>query len=174
MTVIKIFAYGFFLTISSSTIGQKNCAYKIDTSKILLNENLDSFLTKLKDNTFQISKDKKDIPLFIKQQLECLAHNFSIANPNEQYNSTDVFTEGLPSRQLLFLGTSEDVFAMTYLLGGFGTSAHIIFIKFKDDQIVDLWAGVSQQDLKSIHQILIYIKQHRDKHWGLNTNFIYF
>ncbi|HMC86592.1 MAG TPA: hypothetical protein VKI61_13790 [Chitinophagaceae bacterium] len=174
MTLLKRIVAIFTLTISLYAFGQKNCDYKIDTAKILLNENLDSFLFKIKQETFSVSHDKKDIPSFIKKQLDCWTRNFSIGNPKETFNATDIYDEKLPDRQLLFLAVNTELFIMTYLRGGFGEQTHMLFIKFHSNRIVDLWTGVSLQDLKSKNEVLDYIKTHRNKDWGLNTNIIYF
>jgi hypothetical protein len=164
----------FFTVTQIICFGQNNCKYKIDTSKILFNENLDPFLIKIKQETFEVSRNKKDIPNFIITALDCWTNNFSIANPKELFNATDVRTDNLPDRQLLFLATNQEIFLMTYLLSGIGEQTHILFIKFHDSQIIDLWTGVCLENLNSKSQILNYIKTHRSKHWGLNTNIIYF
>lgn len=174
MTLVKNFITILSLTFSLHAFGQKNCDYKIDTAKILLNENLDSFLVGIQQGTFSISHNKKDIPSFIKKQLDCLTNNFSIANPNKPFNATDIYDERLPDRQLLFIALNKELFIMTYLRGGFGEQTHIVFIKFQDNKIIDLWTGVCLEDLKSKDQILKYIKTYRNKKWGLNTNMIYF
>lgn len=174
MILIKKFVTILTVALSLHAFGQKNCDYKIDTDKILLNENLDSFLIKIQNDSFTESHDKKDIPSFIKKQLDCWVKNFSIANPNEPFNATDMYVEGLPNRQLLFLAINMEMFVMTYLRGGVGQSTHMLFVKYHDHKIIDLWTGVCAQDLKFKSDILHYIKMHRNKSWGLNTNKIYF
>jgi len=174
MNFTKYFILVFILATSFHSFAQKHCDYKIDTTKILLNENLDSFLIKIRQETFIVSHDKKDIPSFIKKELDCLTHNFSIANPNKAFNATDVYDDKLPDRQLLFIALNKELFIMTYLRGGIGEQTHILFVKFQNDNIIDLWTGVCLQDLKSKNEIINYIKTHRDKDWGLNSNIIYF
>ena len=164
----------FSVTVSLNAIGQKNCDYKIDTLKILRNENLDGFLSALQNDSFEISYDKKDIPSFIKSQLDCLTHNFSIVNPNQEYQATDVVYKKLPNRKLIFLATSKDMIAMTYLIGGFAESTHVLFIQFHDKKIVDLWTGPCIRDLKSTSEILDYIREVRNKTSRLYGNKIYF
>ena len=163
MTLIKRIVTVFSLALSLNAIGQKNCDYKIDTSKILANENLDNFLFKIQRDTFKVSYDKKDIPSFIKRQLNCLTHGFSIANPNQEYQATDVLYRRLPSRQLIFLATSKDMVVMTYLMGGIAESTHVLFIKSRDKKIVDLWTGLCIRDLKSTSEIFEYISEKQNK-----------
>jgi hypothetical protein len=50
---------------------QINYNYIPDTAKILSSENLDSLLIKIKQEGFEVSHDKKDIPDFIKLALDC-------------------------------------------------------------------------------------------------------
>jgi len=174
MKLIKGFLAILTVTLSLNTFGQKDCDYQIDTSKILLNQNLDSFLNKIQRENFSVSRNKNCIPSFIKKQLDCWTHDFSIANCKEPYNATDLYNKKLPNRQLLFLALNNDLFVMTYLRGGIGEQTHIVFIMFQDSTIIDLWTGVCLQELTTKSQVLNYIKNHRDKHWGLNTNMIYF
>jgi hypothetical protein len=63
---------------------------------------------------------------------------------------------------------------MSYLMGGTGEQGHILIVEFHDGQIMDVWTGVSSQNLHSKSQVLHYVKTHRNKQWGLNTNVIYF
>ena len=174
MKLTKGFLAIFVLILSLNSFGQKDCDYQIDTSKILSNQNLDSFLNRIQRETFSVNCNKNGIPSFIKKQLDCWTHNFSIANCKEPYNATDVYDKKLPNRQLLFLALNNDLFIMTYLRGGIGGQTHIVFIRFHDSKIVDLWTGICLQELTTKNQVLNYIKTHRNKHLGLNTNMIYF
>ena len=174
MTSIQYILVIFITTFSSICFGQNECNYQIDTAKILANENLDSFLIKIKQEDFEVSHDKKDIPDFIKKALDCWTGGFSMANPKESYNATDVRDDSIPDRQLLFLAINKEIFLMSYLMGGTGEQGHILIVEFHDVQIMDVWTGVSSQNLHSKIQVLNYINAHRNKQWGLNTNVIYF
>jgi hypothetical protein len=171
---MKSIVFVFSLAVSLHAFAQKNCDYRIDTAKILLNKNLDAFLVKIKNKTFSVSYDKKDIPSFIKKQLDCWTQNFSIANPKEPFNVTDFYDKKLPDRQLLFLALNNELLIMTYIRGGRAKQTHILFVKFQNNKILDLWTGVCDQDLKSKNEILDYIKTHRHKSFGLNFKWIYF
>src|SRR5262249_2002456 len=123
----------------------------------------------------------KNIPHFIKKQLRCMAYGFSIANPGKRYQATDVVVPRiippiqLPERQLVFLAKSRDMLVMTYYKGGYGTSAHIILIKFQHKKILDLWAGNCPfEGMKSVAGIINIINENKDKEWGLNTNLVDF
>jgi hypothetical protein len=174
MTSIQYILVIFITTFSSICFGQNECNYQIDTAKILANENLDSFLIKIKQEDFEVSHDKKDIPDIIKKALDRWTGGFSIANPKESYNATDMRTDRLPDRQLLFLAINQEIFLMSYLHGGIGEHGHILFVKFYDGQILDVWTGVCEKDLDSKSQVLHYVKTRRNKDGGLNTNIICF
>ena len=162
------------MVVSLNSSEQKNCDYQVDNLKIFSNQNLDSFLNDIQKEKFSVSFTKKVIPFFIKKQLDCLTGNFSIANPGEPFNATDVSDGSLPNRQLLFSARSSQLFIMTYLCGGIAEQTHIIFIRFRDNTITDLWTGISLKNLRTKNQVLRYIKTHRNKIGGLNTNMIFF
>lgn len=163
-----------YFTITNSTSAQKNCDYKIDTAKILGNQNLDNLLLEFQNDSFKITNNKKDIPHFIKKELDCLVNGFSIANPGQKYQATDVVLKKLPWRQLVFLAYNDRMLVMTYLKGGIGESRHLLMIKFKSKKIIDLWTGFCLNGMKTKKSIINDIKQNRNKKNGLHTNFIYF
>jgi hypothetical protein len=162
------------LLTADNALSQKKCSFQIDTAKILTNQNLDGFLTELKDDSFKITNNKKDIPKFIKKQLDCYTHGFRIANPDQPYSSSDVIVRNLPRRQLTFFAKSDDLMVMEYNLGGVGLSSHLLLVKYKDGKIIDLWKGICLQHIKSIQDAIGYLELNRNKEWGLNTNIVYF
>ena len=174
MTILKRVFIFFLLTLPFCVTAQKSCDFKIDTSKILLNENLDKFISKLQTEKFTVYNNKNEIPKSVKKSLDCLTKKFSIANPNQEYACCCTSSAKLPRRKLLFLSKSEDILVMTYLTGGFGVSTHLVFIQFDNDKIIDLWAGHGSESLKSNKEIEQFIKELRNKEWGLNTNIVYF
>jgi hypothetical protein len=146
-------------------------------------------------------KEKKivaEIPSFIKSFLDSLTDNFSIANPEEDWQVSCVImgkqiqkkvydkktrdtlievsfdnSKPLPSRQLIYFGLGTDIALMTYYTGGIGKSEHILIIKFDNTKIVDLWCGNILTDVTNKSETLKYLNDNKDKHWGLNTNIIY-
>jgi hypothetical protein len=157
-----------------NSFGQKNCEFKIDTAKILANKNLDGFINKLQSDTFKIANNKKDIPSFIKKQLNCYTGKFSIANPDGFYQEFDlIINKSLPRRKITFLAKSKDMLVLAYLHGGSGVTRHILFIQFKEKKIIDLWCGVSLDDICSKEKLIEYVEKNKNKIWGLNTNCIY-
>ncbi len=166
------FALFFLFAITFSVAGQKHCSCMVDTNRILLNSDLDEFLSGLKHGTFITYSQKKDIPKFIMDQLDCLTGSFSLANPGQEYRCCCTSSTKLPKRKLLYFAVSRDMFVMTYLTGGIGVESHLLLIKFSGQKIEKLWTGLGDGNLKSPGGIFTFIKSRRYKEWGLNTNMI--
>jgi|SRR5579859_3070104 len=166
--------YTLILVLAStlSGIGQKNCNCVVDTERILLNVDLDHFLSSLKNEAFTGSVQKNKIPKFIIDQLDCLTQGFSLANPNQDYQCCCTSPHNLPKRKLLYLAKSKNIFVMTYLTGGIGVETHLLLIEYSGEKIERLWSGFIDLDLKSPDKIASYIRGHRYKEWGLNTNIV--
>lgn len=161
-----------FLTLPMCLTAQRNCDYKIDTSKILSNENLDKFLLKFKIGNFKTFNNKNAIPKNVKKQLDCLARKFSIANPEQEYSCCCTSLARLPNRKLIFLSKSEDVLAMEYLKGGIGVSIHVVFIHFDIKGIVDLWIGRGSGNFETTKDIEGFITAYRKKGLEISKNSI--
>jgi len=153
---------------------QKKCSFQLDTARILKNQDLDKLLSELKIESFKITNNKRDIPRFIKKELNCYVQPFKIANPNHPYNSTDLIIRGLPERQLIFLANSASLFVMQYNQGGIALIHHLLVVKHKEGKILELWKGVCVKDLMTIEDVVKYLELNRNQEWGLNTNVIYF
>ena len=181
-----------------SNISLVNGKFTIDTSAILHNNNLQSFIKDLEKADLSEKKTYTEIPTFIKLFLDSLTNNFSIANPDGDWQSGCVImgkqiykkvydkktgdtlseitfdnSQPLPARQLIYLGVGNDIALMTYYTGGIGKSEHIIIIKFEGNKIVDFWCGNILNDGTNKAEILKYLNNNKDKNWGLNTNIIY-
>ena len=163
----------FFLFATGFTVvGQKHCNYMVDTNRILSNSDLDEFLSGLKHGTFITFSQKKNIPKFIMDQLDCLTGSFSLANPDQEYQCCCTSSTKLPKRKLIYVAVSNDMFVMTYLTGGIGVETHLLLIKFSGQKIEKLWTGFGDDNSKSPGEIFTFIKKHRYKEWGLNTNVV--
>ncbi|MDW5288505.1 hypothetical protein [Formosa sp. PL04] len=76
-----------------------------------------------------------------------LKNDFKIANPNEQYNETDVLIyDSAPRRQLRLLSRKNNIWRISYVQGGFGK--HYVFAecKLKNDSISEF--KITQTNLK--------------------------
>ena len=171
---IIILTFCFFMYGKSKSYNEENI-FKLDTIGILTNKNLDSLILCLENAELKESKNVADIPIFIRETLNKLRfNNFSIANPEEDWQSTDVvFDKNLPDRQLIYLGVGENITLMAYYMGGFGITRRVLIIKHENEKITDFWCGRCTNP-KSKEDIIEFIKNNKDKHWGLNTNMIYF
>lgn len=174
MTFKRLLLFGLLLNFKADILAQKNCNFKIDTASILSNQNLDHLLIEFKTNSLRVTNDIKDIPAHVKKQLDCLANDFSIANPGQPYQVTDVVFKKLPWRQLVFLAKNDNLLVMTYLKGGWGVMRYVLFIKFNETKIIDFWSGYCLKGLETKAGIINYIQTNKGKINGLNSNAIYF
>lgn len=158
---MKPFIFCTFLLYSTMGYCQESHAFRIDTVNLYLDTHLDAFLSDIGQGHFIHKDDKNAIPSFIKSQLELLGDGFSIANPNEKYRCCCTSSPKLAVRKLLFLSMNKRILVMTYLSGGLGEYTHILFIRFRDKQIVDLWNGKSFLHLASMNSILSYVRKNR-------------
>lgn len=87
-----------------------------------------------------IEFDTKDaIPELLILTLKQLRDNdFQIANPNENFNKTDVIIDDLlPSRQLRLLAKKNDFWRISYIQGGIGKHYVYAECKITNDSISD-------------------------------------
>ena len=139
-----------------------------------MNENLDKFILKLQTESFTTFNNKNAIPKEIKDILDCLTKKFSIANPDQEYACCCTSSDKLPQRKLIYLSKSQNTLVMTYFTGGWGVMTHLLLIQFDQDKITDLWSGSCNENIKSNQDIIKYLNDNRNKHWGLNSNMVYF
>jgi hypothetical protein len=165
---------------SIQSYGQKNCGFIIDKERILKNEDLDYFLEKFETEKFEITNLKESIPKHINKQLKCLADGFSIANPNEEFQDSDVVDESkkLADRGLVFLAKSENTLILYYgISSGPGISSKYLFIDFDSKGIKKIWCGFGigiNRNIKTLKDIADRIKLYRNKTLGLQTGIVYF
>lgn len=156
---------------TQTAYGQVPVRFKFDTARVYLNENLDDFLSEIEKSHLSDYNDKNAIPVSLKEQLELITHGFSMANPNEEYRCCCTSAQSLPYRKLLFLSLNKDLLIMTYLTGGIGVSTHILFVRFRDNNIQDIWNAQSFEELKSKRNIIKFIKKNRNNLDRLHPNF---
>jgi len=159
-------------TIKGLTI--KDNSVKIDTFVILTHQNLEPLLAEIEKTDLKTYRQIRDIPVFLVDFLKIITKDsFSIANPNEDWLFGCDVSDDLPTRQLIYFGLADNIALLTYLTGGIGVSEHILIIKFSSEKITDFWCGNVMANLTNKEEILEYIKENRDKKWGLGTNIIY-
>jgi len=64
-----------------------------------------------------------------------------MANPDENYNATDVVDTRLSSQRLIFAGKSDSLFFVYYEQGGIGYSRKLILIRHHSDKYITVWVG---------------------------------
>jgi hypothetical protein len=178
--MIKILSFiAFLFTINAhaqtSSVKATDEGFTIDQMVILKNKNLPSFIKALQSSRLSLSH-KVDIPDFIKPVLNQLSKDeFTIANPNADWNCCDgSWDEKLPNRQLIFQAKSKNLFLIYYLKGGIGVNQNLILINYQNNTILDFWKGTFLSKLKTQNDIIRYLIANKNKHWGLNTNIIYY
>ena len=139
----------------------------IDTSIILENKNLDRLISLIEEQKLQTDTTQENIPEVVISFLKNISvDNFSLADPNENWQVGCTVIGFLPKRQLNYLGQSKNLTLMTYYKGGWGKSGHIIIIEHDNRNVLDYWKG-NGFDLNNKDTIIKYLKQHNDLHGGL-------
>lgn len=159
-----------------TSISQVGGKYIIDTSLILRNSNLTSLIQELESKQLKSENTYSEMPQIIQIFLDSLTGKFDIADPGEKWlvgctrmivetKINDTIAEvildesSLPSRVLVYLGTSENIVLITYYTGGVGKSAHTLIIKYQDDNIIDLWKGNGPYDTQDKTTIIEFLKK---------------
>lgn len=152
----------------------KDGLVKIDTVVILTHKNLNPLLAVIEKTDLKTYRKVSDIPVFLVDFLKSITRDsFSIANPNEDWQVGCDGSDELPTRKLIYFGLADNIALLTYLTGGIGESEQILIIKFSNEKIIDFWFGNVMANLTNKEEILNYIKENKDKKWGLGTNIIY-
>jgi len=177
LIIFFIISFSFYGCKKNGNEPKKNGNYKfvIDQQKILKNENLPKLIDKLKISQLQTINDVNRIPTQVLNFLNGVDNEFSIANPNDKWNATDVIADkNLPHRKLLYFGNGKNIALLTYNLGGIGMSTKILIFEFDKEKVTDFWCGSVLVDLKNKEQTLKYLQENMNKEWGLNTNILSF
>lgn len=153
------------------------CRVAIDSASILNDLNLPPLIELLKKPDVRISRDKAAIPSFILHDLICLRQIFSLANPDEPYESGCLRTGGYPTRQLELIAQSSKVFAMVFISGGMAQSENILILRLDGPHVIDLWSGNihDAMNLKgplTLDQLIAYLEQNVGKPGRLNWDIV--
>lgn len=168
-------------------IRKNNGSYELDSSVILSNQNLPHLILELEKANLESKQTYQEAPEIVISLLDSLTDGFDIANPGEDWQVgcvrmgkmiekkvNDSIVEvtfidaELPSRELIYLGTSNNITLMTYYTGGIGKTAHTLIIKHDDLEVMDLWKGSAPYNINTKRGIIDYLKENRIKKWGLN------
>jgi hypothetical protein len=140
--------------LNSGSISYENNQVKIDTNIITNNTNLESFIMLIKKDSFIIKKDKKYIPKIVNTFFENINQEFSIANPNEDWQVGCIVVEDLPQRKLTFIGLSDNLILLNYFSGGVGKHSNILILYHDNNKIVDLWHGTTLEDIYNLDSLI--------------------
>jgi hypothetical protein len=117
--------------------------------------------THILDGQFTFQKDVTQLPTSLKLQISRLAgeKDFRMANPGEEYQSTDVILRpGLPRRRLLFAGISKDKIFILYESGGYSHRYYLaVFHLDPKRKVTFLWMGTGTQGAASLRQLRMMV-----------------
>jgi hypothetical protein len=122
----------------------------------------DSSLTVVRQSLNEEFIEFNDITRIPKDLIKILetwkGSEISFANPNEDYNRTDVINDLLPNRQLISVFLSFNHAFILYNHGGFGFHKHIIWCEFDNsEKIIDIWIcnyNITISDISSLKTFL--------------------
>jgi hypothetical protein len=116
----------------------------------------------LRADTFVSSERVDLLPLSVRTTFakSLKAASFSMADPGEKFQVTDVITEaGLPNRRLVFAVRSSDHCLLHYERGGRGHSYHVLLFKLSGSTTELVWRAISAEKLNSMDQLRSAVKQ---------------
>lgn len=155
---IKFFLFSLFILFSITLKGQTSFSDKDKWEQKILN---DVSLREVKaslSQQFTACYTKKQIPGELISILEkWSSEKITFANPNEDYNATDNADGNLPNRQLIAIYKSNRSVFVVYNHGGIGFHQDIIWCKWKEAKVIDLWIAHYKGetvDLNNISQFL--------------------
>ena len=148
----------------------------LDTAAILANHRLDQWLAEAQEAPLVVHRSTQALPAGVHSFLERITGEaFTLANPGEKYQETDVVYEhGLPTRQLVYLGVGDSLVVLAHYLGGYGVSERVMFFKMREQKVVDFWTGFVRGKADTKESILQYLRENKDRKFGINTNILYF
>ncbi|WP_312825799.1 hypothetical protein [Epilithonimonas sp.] len=114
-----------------------------------------------KDGDWIILNDKNKIPEQIKDFFVASEKDeLKIANPNEEFNVTDVVLKpNLPIRQLRLLEKKNEIWRMVYIQGGIGKSYQFYEFKIQGDTISQIKKGYSFKNIETNDSLEYYINK---------------
>lgn len=126
-----------------------------------------------KDLDWIILNDKNKIPQQIKNFFQASENReLKIANPNEEFNVTDVVVNSkLPFRQLRLLERKNEIWRMVYIQGGIGKSYQFYEFKIQEDTISEIKKGYSFENIETNDSLEHYIKKGKVKLEKINIKY---
>ena len=159
---------------------QQNIIINTDKIEIDLIDK-EKFVNEIELDNFKISNNFKSVPYFIKSYLDSLYGKFEIANPNEEYESTDVqmgklehskkydsithdsiivsFKQvALPDRQLQLFGWNSNIAFLVYSKGGYNSSNLVLLFEYNSYFITKVFKTYSTQRIETKENIINLLK----------------
>ncbi len=117
--------------------------------------------TNRKDTDWIILNDKNKIPEQITDFFVAAGKDeLKIANPDEEFNSTDVVLKpNLPFRQLRLLERKNQIWRMVYVQGGIGKFYQFYEFKIQGDTISKIRKAYSFENIETNDSLQYYINK---------------
>lgn len=110
---------------------------------------------------------KKYIPETFFSYLSCeIEEEFTIADSSEEWRCCCMSPRELPATKLVFISISQDLVLLEYLSGGIGVFSHLIAFILKDNNIVEIWKGYGDNNLRSGKDVALYSKINQGQNSG--------
>lgn len=128
-----------------------------------------------KDGDWIILNDKNKIPTQIKDFFIAKENKeLNIANPDEEFNITDVVLKpNLPFRQLRLLINKNQVWRMVYIQGGIGKSYQFYEFEILGDTISKIKNGYSFENIETNDSLEYYINKGKVKFEKIKIKYEY-
>ncbi len=100
---------------------------------------------------------KDSIPDILQNALIKVSNdNFELADPDEPFNATDVFSDSIPRQKLTLLSSRNNTWRLAYIQGGFAKYNVLIESEIQNDSIVSFKLGESLLTLNNNDSISKY------------------
>lgn len=164
---------------TAEIFAQDSTSFEFWERKILLTETFEDMRTGIQSGQFEVLNDKTQIPESLielltehdpSEQILGIRNLIKFSNPDEKYRATDVVYDAeLPSRQIMLLAKDSSQLLLTYKHGGMGHHHHILWCELTNNQVTNLWIGVTFKDMYSVNDVIRTTEIDPKK---LNTNMV--
>jgi hypothetical protein len=117
--------------------------------------------------TIVLSTDQLPEPVRVAFARICHDSAFSMANPNEDFQATDVILEpGLQWRRLIFAAVANDHVLIHYELGGVALARQVVLFRVSGPTVTFVWGAYCGERLATIDELrsLIRARKYREAH----------
>lgn len=181
-----------YVSNRATSVYRKDGVYRVDTNVIYNDKNKLMLYKELSNQKLNESLNVKDIPDFIVTFLKEKSYNnhFHVADKcgkwmesgtqplemkqvkkyDEQKQDSvltlELVNQDLPEKELNFFGIGNNIAVLALRNGGKKHSEDVIVIKFKDQQIIDLWFNRKRTPSLSLGEVIDFIRINKARNNG--------